>query len=128
MRQGWQRFNMDGMSGSHRMGSRVSLAITVGIGVALTGCSYGSRTEARIACQQWAKEGRLFRFKIWSADLTTPVKEGETTSRSCQTETATNQVIGWERIPPKGWNHLYQDVGMAGWNKSVVKRFRWPSR
>ena len=40
--------NMDGMSGFHRMGTRLSLAIALGIGVALTGYTYGSRTEAEL--------------------------------------------------------------------------------
>ena len=55
--------NMDGMSGFHRMGTRLSLAVALGIGVALTGCSYGSRTEAEIACNKWAEKGRRFQHK-----------------------------------------------------------------
>ena len=55
--------NMDGMSGFHRMGTRLSLAIALGIGVALTGCTYGSRTEAEIACNKWAEKGRRFQHK-----------------------------------------------------------------
>ena len=132
---------MDGMSGSHRMGSRVSLAIALGIGVALTGCSsYGSRTEARMACNKWKKEGPRFRHTKWTykptvwmyskgtPEFATPDGETESTTRSCETEEATKQVLGWVRYPPKGWDHVYPDGRMLGWERVVSKRFRWPSR
>ena len=142
---------MDGMSWSHRMGSRVSLAIALGIGVALTGCSsYGSRTEARIACQQWKEGGPRFRYEgpvVYKELPPNTLKPGEirrydfgelagmserqiveSNTRSCETEETTKQVLGWVRIPPKGWDHVYPDRGMRDWERVVSKRFRWPSR
>ena len=122
---------MDGMSWSHRMGSRVSLAIAVAIGVAITGCSYGSLAEARIACQKWKKEGPRFKYKDYSfygSSRSAYPEIEESSTRSCQIEKATNQVLGWVRIPPQGWDHVYLDERMLDWERVVSKRFRWPSR
>ena len=141
---------MDGMSSSHRIGSNVSLAIIVAIGFAMAGCSYGSRTEAHMACRQWEQEGPRFRHEgpvVYKEPPPNTLKPGEigrydfgelagmserqiveSNTRSCETEETTKQVLGWVRIPPKGWDHVYPDRGMRDWERVVSKRFRWPSR
>ena len=56
----------------------------------------------------------------------TGFKGGST--KSCQIEEATNKVLGWVRIPLKGWGHVYLEDRMLGWERVVSTRFRWPSR
>ena len=128
MCQGWQRFIIDGTACSYRMGCHVSLAITVGIGVALTGCSYGSRVEAVIACEKWEEEGPLYRHReMRFSNDGGPFWGGitESATRSCDIEDATRQVLGWEGKPPKGLEHTYKNNRMSDWDFVVKKRFRW---
>ncbi len=62
MRQGWQRSNIDGMSGSYRMGKLRSLiALAAGMTVMTLPAEafwgkYGSMREAEKACKAWLGE------------------------------------------------------------------------
>ena len=110
------------------MHSRIPVLAAALLVVVASGCTYGSRMEARAACQKWLADGGKATYpeKYPSFTIRSMVEKRERWIRSCEFESETSQYLG---LSPDGLNpgdiiETREEVPES----RVVKRFRYPSR
>ena len=97
--------------------NKITTTFTVAIAVLITGCSYGSKYEAREACNEWQKGGTQYMKKIGDYPSRTSY------NRYCDDEPETKKILGFENKAIKA-GKTYQYDKLPGESK-VTKRFQY---
>lgn len=100
--------------------------------LAISGCnSYGSRLEARNACQKWASKGGSYVEHYSERDYSFATKKYEEKRveekkqlRRCLTEDRTDQLLGLEMTALRDGDKVPRDFS-RNYGEQVIKRFRY---